>query len=42
MNLSRFTLAPLEQGEADGLASPLFRTGPRFSHLTMSFIKKTV
>jgi hypothetical protein len=32
MDPARFTLAPLEPGEADGLTSPLFRTGPRLDH----------
>jgi hypothetical protein len=32
MDPSRFTVAPLEPGEADGLASPLARTGPRLDH----------
>ena len=29
---ARFTLAPLEPGEANALASPLFRTGARVEH----------
>ena len=32
MDPARFTLAPLERGEADRVASPLFRTGPRVDH----------
>ena len=32
MDPTRFTLAPLEPGEADALASPLFRTGARVEH----------
>ena len=32
MDPARFTVVPLEAGEADGLASPLFRTGARVEH----------
>jgi hypothetical protein len=32
MDPARFTLAPLEPGEANALASPLFRTGARVEH----------
>jgi hypothetical protein len=32
MDPTRFTLAPFEPGEADALASPLFRTGARVEH----------
>ncbi len=32
MDPARFTLAPLEPGEADALASPLFRIGARVEH----------
>ena len=32
MDPERFTVAPLEAGEADPLAAPLFRTGARVEH----------
>jgi hypothetical protein len=32
MDPERFTLAPLEAGEASALAAPLFRTGARVEH----------
>ena len=32
MDPARFTLAPLEPGEANALASPLFRTGAHVEH----------
>ena len=32
MDPARFTLAPLEPGEADGLAAPLFKAGARVEH----------
>ena len=32
MDPERFTVAPFEAGEADVLAAPLFRTGPRVEH----------